>query len=394
MFSRRIILLIVCAAASVGAPVTFAADVLVMPMAASSDDAKVLQQAQQAQQSGNHDRALELLSPLHESGPSMPDVPRLMAHSYLALQRYDKARAAAVEAIGEGRMTVDLLAILAQVDRRRGDEVALLNDVRLLMLLDVNDPAWRQLFGQLLATTGQPAAAESVLRQLVEASPAQPRLWAQLGNVLVELQRHDEAAAVYETAWRLGDRDPQTAALLAGLYQRLGDADAALRWLDRALLAQKPPAPKLRLQQAQLLYAAGESDAAAMSAAAVLEAPDRSLVAEAHRLLGRLAMQRHDIDAALVHWHKAVDAGSADRSMLLALGRLHFSRDEFDPARQYLARYITTGPVDRATLLTLARATIHSDTSPDRVHHALHIYVERFGLDDDARDLIHLSVAR
>ncbi|QNN20728.1 tetratricopeptide repeat protein [Planctomycetales bacterium ZRK34] len=372
----------------------FAADVLVTPSADSPDVANALQQVQQAQQTGNHARAIELLAPLHQAHPNQPDVPRLMAHSYLAQQQYDNARAAAVDAIAHGRLTVDLLAILMQVDRQRGDQTAQLNDVALLTVLDVDNATWRQLYGQLLNSSGQPAAAEAVFRRLTETSPADTRLWTQRANALLTLEQYSDAATAYETAWRLGDHSPMIATVLAGLYQRLNDTQAALNWLDRAMTAQSPPDPKLRLQQAQWLYTIGEPDAAATSAALVLTAGDKPLIARAHRLLGRLAMDQKRIDEALDHWHKALDAGSTDRAMLLAMGKLHDSRNEFDLAHRCLSRYIDTGPADREALLLHARAAMHTDHSnnPARIAEALQIYVERFGLDDDARTLLHTAL--
>ena len=375
--------------------IALAACVITPVSAADSNDANhALQTAQQAQKSGDHARVIELLEPLRQSHPNQPDVPRLMAHSYLAQQQYDHARAAAVEAIARGRLTADLLAILMQVDRQHGDEAAQLNNAALLTVLDVDNATWRQLYGQLLNSSGQPAAAEAVFRQLTETSPADSRLWTQRANTLLKLERYSEAATAYETAWRLGDHTPMIATVLAGLYQRLNDTQAALNWLDRAIATQSPPDPKLRLQLAQLLYTAGEPGAAANAATLVLTVDDKPLIAKAHRLLGRLAMDQKHIDEALDHWHKALDAGSADRVMLLAMGKLHDSRNEFDLAHRCLSRYIDTGPADREALLLHARAAMHTDHSnnPARIAEALQIYVERFGLDDDARTLLNTAL--
>ncbi len=85
---------------------------------------------------GDHAAALRTLRPLRSKHPENADIPRFLALAYGGLGRYDEARAAAIDALSLGRFSPDVLGNLARVDRERDDRVALLNTVRILVVLD------------------------------------------------------------------------------------------------------------------------------------------------------------------------------------------------------------------------------------------------------------------
>jgi tetratricopeptide (TPR) repeat protein len=67
--------------------------------------------------------------------------------------------------------------------------------------------------------------------------------WFALGDVLVQAERHREAAAAYERAMQLDARLREQATRgVARAYARLGDDRQAVRWLEQALRLGARPA--------------------------------------------------------------------------------------------------------------------------------------------------------
>ncbi|MEM1452380.1 MAG: tetratricopeptide repeat protein, partial [Planctomycetota bacterium] len=215
------------------------------------DQARRLERAQADQRDGRHGDAVRALEALGEERPDLADVPRLLAFSYHELGRTDDARAAAVRAIGLGRLTSDVLARLVQIDRGRGDVLAALDAVRLLTVLDAGDPSWRRYAAELLAETGLLSAAESIYRQAVSISPADAQSWLGLGNVLASSGRVRSAASAYETAWILGERTATLAEGIAALEQRDGDLASSVRWLEHAETLESDASGRRALRRAR-----------------------------------------------------------------------------------------------------------------------------------------------
>lgn len=352
------------------------------------DDAEKLQQAQQAREAGQHQRAIELLTELRKTYPNLADLPRLQAHSYFELQQYDQARTAALDAVALGRIASDMLTRLVQIDQQRGDDVATLNTVRLLTITDSGNPAWRILYGDLLTAMNRPAEAEAIYRRSLEAHPARAAWWARLGNVLARQNRDTEAAGAFETAWRLGQRDTTIAQNLAGLHQRLGDTAAALHWIEQLLSMQSTPSAATQLRRAQLLFQLDRHDTARNVATPLTQSSDQPTAGQAHLLLGRIAQAADDPDAMLEHFKAAHAAGVANPALLLAVGKLHLNRGEFALAERFLSQYIDTAAADRDTLLLLARSAAKADPTGRRARKVIHLYLEHFGLDGDVEPLI------
>src|SRR5262245_42505550 len=102
----------------------------------TAEDARIVPDAQTALNSGPAAQTVTLLMPLRTKYPDLGDIPRLLAHAYFEQQQFAEARQASMEAISLGRMTPDVVACIAQIDRERDDTIALLGAVRLLTVLD------------------------------------------------------------------------------------------------------------------------------------------------------------------------------------------------------------------------------------------------------------------
>lgn len=106
--------------------------------------------------------------------------------------------------------------------------------------------------------------AEALWRRVVQAAPGRVGAWVQLGNMLNELERRDEAVAAFREA---GRRDPALAhapAGVAGVHERAGRwKDAELAWADAIALIERRGAPRNDDDRQQLAHAYAH---AAMSA--------------------------------------------------------------------------------------------------------------------------------
>lgn len=85
--------------------------------------------------------------------------------------------------------------------------------------------------GRLLHEEGAPAAAEKHYRAALEAEPGHETAAFNLGVALEDLGRIDDAVAVYRKAIALDPDNADAHYNLAGIYERKGEKQAALRHL-------------------------------------------------------------------------------------------------------------------------------------------------------------------
>ncbi len=88
---------------------------------------------------------------------------------------------------------------------------------------------------QLHLMSGDPAAALADLDAVIEADPGYPDYYIDRGNLLMRLDRREEAAADYETALRVGPPFPEAYYNRSEVRFAVGDHEGALADLDRAL---------------------------------------------------------------------------------------------------------------------------------------------------------------
>jgi len=374
--------LLICAVTLVSAASRHAAAIEL-----SAAEVETFNQAQRAQQAGQHNQVITLLEPVRQKYPREADLPRLLAHSYFELGRYDEAREAAVQAVALGRLSTDMLVRLTQIDRQRGDDLATLNSVRLLTITDAGNAVWRILYGDLLFAADHFGQARAVFARLVESDPSRADLWSRLGNAQMRLDLIDDATVSFQTAWELGERNESVARLLAGLQQRRGDAEATITWIERALAVQASPAPAMRLRHARLLFHAGEIDRARVIARQLSESSERETRAEASRLLGEIALRNDDIDAAVSHWRAAHEGGLGSDDLTQSLARLYFNQGNYGETARLLIIHTANMPDDNEAALLLARcALLSGDMDKARGH--IQTYLEHFGMNDDIGELI------
>jgi tetratricopeptide (TPR) repeat protein len=260
------------------------------------------------------------------------------------------------------------------------------------MLLEPGQLPWRRLYAQQLARLGDAGRARVVYEQLIEQDPTDADAHLALGNLLIERGESERAAAALATAWHLGRDDAGLARTLGDLHAQRDQPGAAVPWYDRALAATEgEPDAELLLRRARLLWRTGRVEEARQAVQALVgdgngDAEEQT-AAEAHRLLGRIALETDRPEAAAEHWRRAVEAGLGDPQLLGFLGSHHFNAGRYEEAADWLSRRLEAGRASRELMRYLVVALLR-DGQPDRAGRRLRDYLTRYPLDEKAQQLI------
>jgi tetratricopeptide (TPR) repeat protein len=140
--------------------------------------------------------------------------------------------------------------------------------------------------------------------KLVEQYPEFAPAYTLHGQVLMTLGRLDAAAKQMRTALEIGGEDPQTRALLGGVYLKLEDDDAARSNYQAAISLEKEN-PEHRVKLANLEYEAGNLEAAKRAALDAL-ALDSSRH-QAYALLSQVYEKQGEPSLAAQQMEKALE---------------------------------------------------------------------------------------
>jgi len=134
-------------------------------------------------------------------------------------------------------------------------------------------------YGIWLAEQGEPARAEAYLRESVRFGPNRPQTHLNLGEVLVNLGRYDEAAGSFQRALALDPTYERARRRLATLQSRRSQVTPSVADLD-ALIEDDPTNAAHYSRLAAARYAEGNvAEAVAVLRRGVAQADDRTTVA-------------------------------------------------------------------------------------------------------------------
>ncbi|MEX2670651.1 MAG: tetratricopeptide repeat protein [Phycisphaeraceae bacterium] len=355
--------------------------------AVTEEQARQLRAAQQRYQANEDAAAAESLETMLEADPTFAEAHRLLGFVRYRMGENDAARQAFVAAMAHGRLTVDQLGRLVEIDREAGRTVAMLNTLRMLIVLDPEEPSWRRLYAYTLTSIGATDEAEAVLRELATEDTTDADARLRLANLYMEQGRSREAAAALETAYHLGERSAEVAQNLAALWAEQQNYPAALTWHDRVIAATAEPSPTMLLRRAELLLAVPEDQAAAEIAEQVIGDEDEAIRRGAHVLLARIAMRQDDDETAAAHYAQAVEAGLNDAQVLTFLGAHHFNAGRYEQAAGYLAQRAEAEPLDRQASRFLVLSYLANDQR-EQAGEVLRDHLEQYGMDDSSRRLL------
>lgn len=179
--------------------------------------------------------------------------------------------------------------------------------------------AYRSNYGHALRLLGELGRAESELRQAVAIDPSFGDGWVNLGLVLLDGDRIDEAIVALQSSVRCAP-------------------ESALGHLNLG---------------AALLRAGCFAEARTHCEKAIELAPH---VVVAHRNLGIAAHQQGDLDGAKAAYRRALELGLPDPDVLTNLGVVLLRQGEIDPAIEVHERAVAAGPDLAATWLNRGTA--------------------------------------
>lgn len=351
------------------------------------EDQKQLKKAQESHKAGRSGEAYKVLTALLKRRPDDVDAQRLMGHVAARLARYDQARQALIFAFSRGRLTEDVVGRLIEIDRKHPGGASLSSLLRFMTVLSPKDKAWQLLLAGTLKAEGRSREALPLIDGLLKSEPQDPDLHVRRGNTLLDLDRKQEAALAFEMAWTLGLEKAELAKLLGRLWRQLGQADAALRWLEKAQVLSRGSAPKLILERAHVLLEDGDEAGAEALLKAMPELKEKPLQQRRLRLEGRLYQQRGQMEEALKRWQQSYDLGDRDPSLVSLLGAQAFNAKKYKKAWPLMLQALKDRPKDarlRRSLVFCALKCGKKDAAREQIVG----YIERFGLDEAIRKLI------
>ena len=292
------------------------------------------------QWAGDHSGAIRIFEELLDEDASRAAVHDALAESYVALERYSEALLAAEDAARLAPDDPDVLARLAEEQRR----------------------------------SGALADAARTLEAAALARPGDPSLLSALAERYADLDQHDRAAQALERLIRIGDT-PAARLRLAAYARDAGDLDLALGHLRRAAQLA-PDEAAITVTLAETLHEAGRAG----EAAGVLDAFLRRRPGDVDALAARARVSGTDLPAAarpaedrLARARDLYDASAEDPALLseadaliasllaegrqplaLALGaRIAFDAQDYPAAAERALQAVEEDPRD-AALWTIA----------------------------------------
>jgi tetratricopeptide (TPR) repeat protein len=340
--------------------------------------------AQRSYDAGRYAGSVSILRALHARGGGDGATFALLGHGLYALEKPKEARAAFVEALARGRLSSDVVLRLVEIDRARGDPVAVLEGLRLAGLLLPDDERLPLAAADAAVDAGRLDEAESAYRRVLDRTPDAADVFLRLGNLYLKQQRHDDALVAFRTADALGATGATR--LVAELYLACDDYQAAAAAYER-MLAEEAGDAELELRCAELELAAGDRDAAVRHGAHVAATASGAVAGRARVLLGRAKLAGGDTDGAMGEFEKALEAGEGGTELHVLLG-MHFHRaGEHARAVKHLRAALKDGGPDRARQTALVESLLALD-DVDAARQETVRLIESFGIDERVERLV------
>jgi tetratricopeptide (TPR) repeat protein len=349
-------------------------------------DVVTLQKGQTYLKAKNYKAAIKTMEGLLKQVPNYANAYRLLGHAYYEDGQLKEARRNFIEAFQRGCLESDVLGRLAQMDQSEKRFPSLINILRLLMITNPAEQSWRILYADVLLTMGELDEAEALFKILIKANPSRRDFYLRFGNLALRRGQLKEAATAFETAYHLGELEPQLPGKIAGLWYELERWRDALAWYDRASRVQAKQKWAYALKRGQLLFRIGEFDSARKLLLTLTGSKDKAIAQSSSLLLGQIAKRGGALSEAVSHWQGAFESGYRDGKLLKFLGLHFFKAKDYVKASKYLA---LTGADVRDVLVhrALIAALIRSGNE-NEARSQLLSYLERSGLDRASRALI------
>ena len=207
-----------------------------------------------------------------------------------------------------------------------------------------------------LSDANRDEEALAAARVGIERRPDNPDAYSNLGRLLLRLERLEEAEAALRTALALAPRHPTTLQNLGEVLRKSGRGDEAVEMYRRVIDVDADLAPS-HAGLGMALFETGRHEEAltVLDRALALE-PDAPFAGELALFAGRAARELGRLDAARVHFQRAVDLAPGSVDPLMELSNLRFTQQRNGEAGEYLRRARALARDNPAALHNLAEA--------------------------------------
>jgi tetratricopeptide (TPR) repeat protein len=223
--------------------------------------------------------------------------------------------------------------------------------------------------GLVAIADGDTKKAESKLRAALDGGTSiEQHVLTELGLLLMAQSRYDEAEGLLNTAIAMGNPPPEALFFHAASLQAQNLYQSALPEFESLAKQSGPYAEKAAIHAAQIQMELGNPEKAAILVQGVRAGGS----AEAHTLLGRIAIDNGDVSRAREAFRSAIKADPAYAPAYLERGLLAVRRDQVAEGVGDLERYLKLAdpddPVARAkdvaALLEQLQRSVESDSVP------------------------------
>ena len=262
---------------------------------------------------------------------------------------------------------VSALQLLSALEWQAGAPVLAARPLETALKIDPDLANARTNLAYIYLRLGQPAKALESLRPLISQPGVSSRALAAAAQASLQLNRLDEAEALFSRAAEASpnDTEPRTSLALTRLAK--GDVSAAFTQLESLASQTKESLADSALIAARLRR--GELDAALGAAQGLLQkAPN---AASSHELIGRVHLARNDLPLARAAFEKAL---SLDPRLLVAvasLAEIDLRSSQPQAALQRAEAFAKAEPGNYSALLLLADVRRQTGASPDLERDAL-----------------------
>jgi tetratricopeptide (TPR) repeat protein len=194
----------------------------------------------------------------------------------------------------------------------------------------------------VLLELGQARAAAVAAREAIAITPDDPRFHALLGQCLLKLGNHQEAAELLEGALRKGVGGAERFAALARARDLLGQGDAALRVFEEAV-RRDPQNPLVRYWRAECLRRLGRKTEADRELAVYQKCRER--LDRMAQLEIKLAEKPRDIPTLLELARLRVERGVPSQAIVLVMRaeQIDAARSDVRGMHQLVERAVQSG---------------------------------------------------
>jgi putative PEP-CTERM system TPR-repeat lipoprotein len=262
---------------------------------------------------------------------------------------------------------VSALQLLSALEWQAGAPVLAARPLETALKIDPDLANARTNLAYIYLRLGQPAKALEFLKPLINQPGVSSRALAAAAQASLQLNRLDEAEALFSRAAEASpnDTEPRTSLALTRLAR--GDVSAAFTQLEALASQTKEGLADSALIAARLRR--GELDAALAAAQGLLQkAPN---AASSHELIGRVHLARNELPLARAAFEKAL---SLDPRLLVAvasLAEIDLRSSQPQAALRRAEAFAKAEPGNYSGLLLLADVRRQTGASPDLERDAL-----------------------